>query len=172
MSKPTNLHVHPAKTQMSLGFHPVWSQSSLCARWIAKERRFLRADSEDSDQTGQMPRLIWVFTGHTDDFVGFVIWHLISFYSWNLYCKEIDENSTTRRWYDTGIQVKHRKKKNMETEINIFYLSALFLMTSWHEKYMGLVMRKRVLCHTRTTKAQISLRIRAVWSAPLISLLR
>ena len=26
---------------------------------------------------------------------------------------------------------------------------------------------KRVLCHMRTTKAQISLRIRAVWSAPL-----
>ena len=28
--------------------------------------------------------------------------------------------------------------------------------------YMGQVMRKRVLCHMRTTKAQISLRIRAV----------
>ena len=33
-------------------------------------------------------------------------------------------------------------------------------------------MRKCVLCHMRTTKAQISLRIRAVWSAPLFSLLR
>ena len=29
-------------------------------------------------------------------------------------------------------------------------------------------MRKRVLCHMRTTKAQISLRIRAVWSAPVV----
>ena len=29
-------------------------------------------------------------------------------------------------------------------------------------------MRKRVLCHMRTTKAQISLRIRVVWSAPLL----
>ena len=29
-------------------------------------------------------------------------------------------------------------------------------------------MRKCVLCHMRTTKAQISLRIRAVWSAPLL----
>ena len=29
-------------------------------------------------------------------------------------------------------------------------------------------MRKRVLCHMRTTKAQISLRIRAVWSALLL----
>ena len=31
-------------------------------------------------------------------------------------------------------------------------------------------MRKSPLCHMRTTKAQIGLRIRAVWSAPLISL--
>ena len=33
---------------------------------------------------------------------------------------------------------------------------------------MGKVMRKHVLCHMRTTKMQISLRIRAVSSAPLL----
>ena len=33
---------------------------------------------------------------------------------------------------------------------------------------MGQVMRKSVLCHMRTTKVQISLRIRAAWSAPLL----
>ena len=32
---------------------------------------------EDSDQTGQMPKLIRVFTGHTDHFVGFVVLWLI-----------------------------------------------------------------------------------------------
>ena len=31
-----------------------------------------------------------------------------------------------------------------------------------YKYYMGQVMRKRVLCHMRTTKVQISLRIRAV----------
>ena len=36
------------------------------------------------------------------------------------------------------------------------------------EDYLGHIMRKRVLCHMRTTKVQISLRIRAVWSAPLL----
>ena len=51
----------PAKTQISLGIRPVWSESSLCAQWVAKGPRFLHADSEDSDQTGRMPRLIWVF---------------------------------------------------------------------------------------------------------------
>ena len=43
---------------------PVWSESSLCAQWVAKDPSFLHdADSGDSDQTGRMPRLIWVFAG-------------------------------------------------------------------------------------------------------------
>ena len=54
-----------AKTQISLCIHPVWSESSLCAQWIAQDPRFLDADSEDSDQTERMPRLIWVFAGRT-----------------------------------------------------------------------------------------------------------
>ena len=45
--------------------HPVWSESSSCAEWIAKDPSFLYADSEDSDQTGWMPRLIWVLAGCT-----------------------------------------------------------------------------------------------------------
>ena len=60
-----NVAVRPAKTQISLGIRPVWSESSLCAQWVAKGPSFLRADSEDSDQTGRMPRLIWVFAGRT-----------------------------------------------------------------------------------------------------------
>ena len=57
--------VRPAKTQISLGIRPVWSESSLCAQWVAKDFSFLHADSENSDQTGRMPRLTWVFTGRT-----------------------------------------------------------------------------------------------------------
>ena len=38
----------------------------------------------------------------------------------------------------------------------------------WLFAYMGQVMRKGVLCHMRTTKVQISLRIRAVWTTPLL----
>ena len=52
-------------TQISLSIRPVWSESSLCAQWIAKDPWFPQADSEDSDQTGRMPRLIWVFSGRT-----------------------------------------------------------------------------------------------------------
>ena len=50
-------------------------QSLLCTQWVAKDLRFLQADREDSDQTGRMPRLIWVFAGRTGQ-NGFVrLWH-------------------------------------------------------------------------------------------------
>ena len=63
--KTNIMSVRPAKTQISLGIRPVWSESSQCAQWVAKDPSFLRAGSEDSDQTGRLPRLIWVFAGCT-----------------------------------------------------------------------------------------------------------
>ena len=72
-TKLTKWHVRHAKIQISLGINPVWSKSSLCAQWEAKDARFLRAESEDSDQTGRMPRPIWVFARRTGHFVGFVV---------------------------------------------------------------------------------------------------
>ena len=73
VTKPKNWHVLPAKTQISLGICPVWSESSLCAQCVAKDPSFLLADNEDSDQTWRMPRLIWVYAGRTCHFVGFVM---------------------------------------------------------------------------------------------------
>ena len=52
-----------SKTQISLGIRPVWSV--FAAQWVAKDLSFLHTDSEDSDQTGWMPRLISVIAGHT-----------------------------------------------------------------------------------------------------------
>ena len=73
MTKPTKWSVRPAKTRISLGICPVWSESLQCAQWVAEDPMFLYADSEDSDQTGRMPRLIWVFAGRKGHFVGFVM---------------------------------------------------------------------------------------------------
>ena len=56
--KTNKMSVRLAKTEISLGIRPVWSESSLCAEWVAKDPMFLHADSEDSDQTGRMPSLI------------------------------------------------------------------------------------------------------------------
>ena len=71
VTKPTKWHVRPAKTQTSLGVRPVWSESSLSAWRKLQSLATHWAHSKDSDQTGQMPRLIWVFAGRTYHFVGF-----------------------------------------------------------------------------------------------------
>ena len=59
--------MHPAKTQISLGIGLVWSESSLCAFWVAKDPSFLHGDSKDSHQTG----------GRKGHFAGFVMRRLI-----------------------------------------------------------------------------------------------
>ena len=114
--KTNTMSVRPAKTRVSLGIRPVWSESSLCTQWVAKDPRFLHADSEDSDKTGRMPRLIWVFARRTA----------------------------------TLLVLSCRGSYNRN------------LVNTWAGPW------ENVSCHTRTTKAQISLRIRAVWSAPLL----
>ena len=57
--------VQPAKTQISLGICPVWSESSLSAWRNLGSLATYWAHGKDSDQTGLMPRLIWVFPGRT-----------------------------------------------------------------------------------------------------------
>ena len=55
MTKPTKWHMRPAKTQIRLGMPTL-------IRVLAVRLRKL---GEDSDQTGWMPRLIFVFAGRT-----------------------------------------------------------------------------------------------------------
>ena len=74
-TKPTKWHVHPAKTQISLGIRPVWSGSSLSAWRKLGSLVTHWAHSEDSDQIGRMPRLIWVFAGRTVNLFCHVVAH-------------------------------------------------------------------------------------------------
>ena len=79
--KTNKMAVRPAKTQISLGIRPVWSESSLSAWRKLGSLATQWAHSEDSDQTGQMPRvdlsLRWAHT----HFVGFVMSRLIFSYA-------------------------------------------------------------------------------------------
>ena len=45
--KTNKMTVHPAKTQISLGIRPVWSESSLCTQWVDRDPCFLHADSKN-----------------------------------------------------------------------------------------------------------------------------
>ena len=71
--KTNKVSLCPAKTQISLSIRPVWSESSLSAWRKRGSLATHSAHSEDSDQTGQMPRLIWVFAGHTCHSVVFIM---------------------------------------------------------------------------------------------------
>ena len=93
--KTNKMTCAPAKTRISLDICPVWSESSLCAQWVAKDPSFLHADSEDSDQIGRMPRLIWVFAGRTCHFVGFVMRRLSLFYHTVMHPKGADETANS-----------------------------------------------------------------------------
>ena len=75
MTKPIKWHVRPQRLR-SAWASAQSDQSSLYAQWAAKDPRFLHANSEASDQTGWMPRLIRVLAGRTGHFVGFVMWQL------------------------------------------------------------------------------------------------
>ena len=92
--KTNKMSVRSVKTHISLGIRPVWSESLLCSQWVAKDPSFLHADSEDSDQTGRMPRLIWVFAGRTSHFVGFVMsrlncWKTKQILTYNCHLRQI-----------------------------------------------------------------------------------
>ena len=66
MTKPTKWLCAQRRLRSAWAWiRPVRWESSLCAQWVAKDPSFLHADSEDSDQTGRMPRLIRVFAGRT-----------------------------------------------------------------------------------------------------------
>ena len=102
--KTNKMCVRPAKNQISLGIHPVWSESLLCAQWVAKDPSFLHADSEDSGQTGRMPRLIWVFAG-CSHFVGFVMSRLKSTSTSDIAQDEQPKASFEGRMWDLIVSV-------------------------------------------------------------------
>ena len=53
------------RLRSALGIRPIWSEALLSAWRKLGSLATHWAHSEVSDQTGRMPRLIWVFTGHT-----------------------------------------------------------------------------------------------------------
>ena len=71
--RTTKWAVFPAKTHIRLGIRLIWPASSLSVWRKLRSLATQWAHSEDSDQTGRMPRLIWVFAWCTFNFVGFIM---------------------------------------------------------------------------------------------------
>ena len=75
--KTNKISVRPVMTQISLGIRPVWLESSLCAHWVAKDPRFLHADSENWSDWADAQADLSLRWAHIH-FVGFVMSRLIS----------------------------------------------------------------------------------------------
>ena len=93
--------VCPAKTQVSLGIRPVWSESSLSAWRKLGSLDIHWAHSEDSDQTGRMPRLSWVFAGRTLILLVLSCSSSFLFYIWIWMKWAIHHAKTCRRGFST-----------------------------------------------------------------------
>ena len=78
----TTLHVHPAKSQISLCICVIWSEYSLCVLRITKDPSHLHAATGDSDQTAQMRRRS-VIAGRTCNLVGSAMARLICLYNFS-----------------------------------------------------------------------------------------
>ena len=74
--KTNRMTCAPSESQINLGIRPAWSESPLSAWRSIGPLTTQKEHSKDSDQTGRMPRLIWVYAGCTCQFVGFVMWRL------------------------------------------------------------------------------------------------
>ena len=121
VTKTNKMTVRPAKTQISLG---IWSDSSLCAQRVAKDPSFLHADSEDFDQNGRMPRLIWVFAGRTV----ILSWGGSHIYIYNIYiyiCKKMNlpqqvlKNTCILTFNISGV--------------GLFLMKSTFTVTCWYK---------------------------------------
>ena len=75
-------HVRLAKTQSSLS---AWRKFGSLVTHLAH--------SENSDLTGRMPRLIWIFAGRKGNFVGFVMRRLICYFICSALSWEIERIS-------------------------------------------------------------------------------
>ena len=107
--KTNSMSVHPAKTQISLGIQPVWSESSLSAWRNLGSLATHWAHGKNSDQTVRMPRLIWVFAGRT------IIWLVLS-------CCGSNDKNTFRRYVDQ--KMNKRFSKNLT--------SSQYLIVIWY----------------------------------------
>ena len=73
----------------------VWPESLLSAWWNLGLLPTHRAHSEDADQIGRMPKLIWVFAARTLVFVGFVMSWLILNCNWRTQIQVIEHSFFT-----------------------------------------------------------------------------
>ena len=161
--------VCPAKTQINMGIRPVWSEFSLSAWRKLGSLATPWAHSKDSDQTGQMPRLIWVFTGPTVILLALSWGGSIIAVLENL--NELQHNKTNK-WPVRSAKTQISLLYQMPRLIWVFTGPTVILLAlSWGGSIIAVLENLNELQHNKTNKwpvrsakTQISLRFCTVLS--------
>ena len=162
-TKPTKWDVRPEKTQISLGIRPDWSASSLSAWRKLGSLATHWTQSEDSDQTGRMPRLIWVFDRRTCHFVGFVMRRLN--FVFRLHYSKLTkqyEMPTSQLWLSISIQTcteswyVFRLVQNLDF-FRSFFLS-FFLFLSLQQSMLFRISFEFIRCTPQVSNKQVILK--------------
>ena len=112
--KTNKMTVRPAKTDQP-GHPPSLIRVFVCAQWVSKDPSFLHTDSEDSDQTGRIPRLVWVFAGRT------VILFVLSWGGSNLVLQTQtfgEKISCVQKWDDTLCKLFRSKSRHFQLQVS------------------------------------------------------
>ena len=169
--------VRPAKTQMSLGIRPVWSESSLSAWRKLGSLATHWAHSEDSDQTGRMPRLILVFAGRTLILLVlschgsnlFIFQHHL----WNHHLSVPGTDDYSRQtWLENRIHtVDYATVSCLQIleYVSLPFLFSFILFSKFYNIYIWAATWQNQQVSVRPAKTHISLGIRPVWSESSLS---
>ena len=129
--KTNKMSVRPAKTKISLGIRPFWSESSLCAQWVAKDPSFLHADSE-----GWSESLSWAHT----HFVGFVIsWLIFSLFQVTIYeCQKEGKLKLLQAYADPCVSLTYLCKNCKDYGQGLWISQKLFmtLVSALHKLWL------------------------------------
>ena len=154
-TKPTKEHVRAANAQISLSIHGL-------VRIFAV--RFMGSIGHKTSSGGR--RRLW------SAWVGAQVWLWRTVYFAGSVV--LRTNFYTCTWYQKAIPYTQAVCKRFVIQqwcplvLSLIPYVNLTSLVSSRRYNVSQVMRTPALCHMQTTKAQISLRIRAVWSAPLL----
>ena len=139
--------------QFSLGIHPVWKEFSMCNQWVVKDPGCFMRTAKTLIRLGGCPG--W-YESLLD---AMVILLVLSCCSTNVfsYFQLVASDWRDVHWF---------LLQNLFTKT--LHVCRTFHISSKTYEWFEPRHEKTCLCYMRTTEAQISLRIRPVWSAPLL----
>ena len=134
--KTNKMSVRPTKTQIILGIHPVWSESSLCTQWVVKNPSFLHANSEDWSDWADAKFYL------TDLSLHWAHSHVVGFVKSRLICNCIDYHEKTTSYHAYWIYLLCVYISLLLTQ----YMYLVYSNSHWEVHGFNVHLHESVLC--------------------------